>query len=83
MSECFCRELAVWEVAREIVEVREPPELMEFKDEFDVFNVATLCAEDGGNGVTCIGGKLTGLAFFGSVADIVCKYKASIIVPVL
>lgn len=79
MSDCFCIELAVCEVALDVVEARETPELREFKEEFDVLSVATLCEEDAGNGVTCIGGRLTGFAFFGSVDDIV--FDASISVP--
>lgn len=75
VSDCFCIELAVCEVARDaVVELRDNPEFDEFKEEFDVFKVATRCEVDEGRAETCIGGKLTGLAFFGSVEDMVWKH---------
>jgi hypothetical protein len=73
VSECFCIELAVWDVAREVVEGREGVELEEVKDEVEDFKLATRLAVAGGIADTWIGGKLTSLAFLGSADDNVCK----------
>lgn len=64
VSDCFCMELAVCDVARDaFVEFRDTPELEEFKEELEVFKVATRCEVDEGRADTCMGGRLTGLAF--------------------
>ena len=46
---------------------------MEERVEVDDFRPATRLAVEGGMAVTCIGGRLTGLAFLGSVDDNVYK----------
>ena len=46
------------------------------------FRPATLLAVEGGIAVTCIGGRLTGLAFLGSVDDNVCKTVRGIIASI-
>lgn len=46
--------------------VEEVDGSVEFEDDF---NPATRLAVDGGIAATCIGGRLTGLAFLGSVDD--------------
>ena len=59
-------------MAREFaVEDRETAEVVEAKDELEVFKLATRWAVAGGIADTCIGGRLTGFAFLGSVDDIV------------
>ena len=46
------------------------------------FRPATRLAVEGGIAVTCIGGRLTGLAFLGSVDDNVCKIVRSVLVHI-
>ena len=46
----------------------------------DDFNPATRLAVDGGIAATCIGGRLTGLAFLGSVDDNVYNTVRNILV---
>ena len=54
-------------------------EEVERSDELDDdFKPATRLAVDGGMAASCIGGRLTGLAFLGSVDDNVCSIVRNI-----
>lgn len=57
------------EVARDVIELREVNEVEGSVELEEDFRPATRLAVEGGIALTCIGGRLTGLAFFGSVED--------------
>lgn len=59
--------------------VDEVPGSVELEDDF---RPATRLAVEGGIAVTCIGGRLTGLAFLGSVDDNVYKAISSTLVSI-
>ena len=63
----------MWEVARDVIELRGANEVEGSVELEEDFRPATLLAVEGGIAVTCIGGRLTGFAFLGSVDDSVCK----------
>ena len=64
VSDCFCIELTVCEVAREPA-LTLPPFDDANDDDDDVLRLATRCAVDGGNAEICIGGMATGSLFLG------------------
>ena len=55
-----------------MIELRGVDEVLGSVELEDDFRPATRLAVEGGIAVTCIGGRLTGLAFLGSVDDNVC-----------
>ena len=82
VSDCFCIELAVWEVARDVMELLGVSEVVGSVELGEDFRPATRLAVVGGIAVTCIGGRLTGLAFLGSVDDKVYKTVRLILVNI-
>lgn len=63
VSDCFCMELAVCDVTRELV---FGVLCVDDSDEFElVFMFARRCAVAGGSAETCMGGIATGSVFFG------------------
>ena len=65
-----------------MIELREVKEVVGSVELGDDFKPATRLAVEGGIAVTCIGGRLTGLAFLGSVDDNVYKTVRSIRVSI-
>ena len=65
-----------------MIELRGVSEVVESVELEDDFRPATRLAVEGGIAVTCIGGRLTGLAFLGSVDDNVYKTVRSILVSI-
>ena len=64
VSDCFCIELTVWEVARDEPALAEP--VLEVKDDCeDDLRLATRCAVDGGKAEICKGGIATGSDLLG------------------